>query len=160
MCRYLVVLPNSILKVICNFAYYAEGYNTDWGSIKAAYAAANRAAKAIRPGLPFLVTTCNKPTLKDDCFKVEVKPIGYHAWCYSEEASACWHCLQCLSNGALWLSRRRQDSGCLLVRSMPGATHKLALNCCWVSAGHAGFSNCLLQGCTGLACSRPCVSTF
>ena len=54
---------------------YAEGYNT-------------QAAKAIRPRQPFLVTTCEKPTLEGDCFKVEVKPIGFHAWCYGEMASA------------------------------------------------------------------------
>ena len=39
-----------------------------------------------------------------------------------------------------------------------GAAHMLALKCCYVSAGCAGFGSCLLQCCTGLARSRPRVS--
>ncbi len=63
-CRYLVVLTNSIQKVICNFKHFAEEHATDSDTIKAAYAAASTAALQCQPNQPFIIAAAEPPQLK------------------------------------------------------------------------------------------------
>ena len=86
-CRYLVVLPNRLKKVICNFENFAEEHATDFDTIEAAYAAANTAALQCQPNQPFLIATAQPPKLKRDRYQVEVEPIGYPATCSSKQVT-------------------------------------------------------------------------
>ena len=84
-CRHLVVQPNSMRKVIRNFATFAEEFQADFENIKAAYAAANLAAQHSSP--PFLVATSRPPKLRGGQYEVEIKPLGYEASCTNEQVS-------------------------------------------------------------------------
>lgn len=86
-CRYLLVLPNRMQKVICNFNSFKEEHKADFDTIVAAYAAANQAAVQSHPNPPFIVTTPGLPKLGRHRYEVYVKPLGYSALCTNEQVS-------------------------------------------------------------------------
>ena len=75
-------------NVICNFSRFAEDFQADFETIKAAYVAANLAALQSSP--PFMVATFHgskPPKLRGGRYEVEIKPLGYEASCTDERGS-------------------------------------------------------------------------
>ena len=81
-CRYLLILGNSMQKVICGFNNFSEDVTSE--TIEVAYAAANKAA-ADSP--QFFIATRRPPSLSRHRYEVEVQPRGYSASCTDEQVN-------------------------------------------------------------------------